>query len=625
MSEIYENKYDQKSSFVSARDEVNTKEQQEKADFYTGRYNFLKSEMQDDIDEWESIEKLYCIERDKKNEDDINSFDPIILPVVEGQVSSMTEKYISASIKGEGYSDQKFAHTGQILTDFGYRNIGIKQKVKDAIRRYILFGNGCLALGWDADALDGFGLPDLRCPQISKIFVDGKIKNISDVQKAEYIIEEIGSFSILSARKEYGDEIADAITLGNTNPDFDGSLTNDDRYSFTKLHIWTRNNDEGNLQLIELSLCGVLLRESDPKEPYYSEVNNLYPYFFFGLYPREGKFHRFGDGKILERLQVLINNLWDECVIACKFSAQGMTFVDPNAGCDPDQFDGDPSHPIMVREPSTNVKTSQGQGLNNIVISMINMILNEVQRITRFSVLMSGNAPNREITATQSGIMMQQGNSGIDDKRNDVSTAISNMTLYMLGLMMEFWPAAKAIRITEDSDEIEWVDARQLKNIPAMIPVDSNYEKQWKVMHPDKPVPQYMQLESDKNGPQTKKAVFDVTVSIGEGLPTSKMALYSIILGLSKIQLPDENTGMPRPLLTFQQVQSMVQDIIGIPLKEAQKEAQNIMGQMGISNVIPQNQNIAIVEQSQQTGGNPYIDGSAASGMMSNQPMEAGA
>jgi hypothetical protein len=615
LPEIYERKYDQE--FAKALNKVNTKEQQERARFYIEKYWQLKSEMQANLEEWETVEKLYRCERDIKSDDDPNSFDPIILPIVEGQTSSMTDKIISASVKGEGYSDQKFAHTGQILTDFAYRNINIEQTIKDGIRRYVLFGNGCFALGWDPDRLDGFGLPELRCPQPSKVLVDGKIKNMADLQKAEYIIEEIGSFSIMSARKDYGDDIANAIQLGNSDPDFDGSLSHDDKYSFTKLHVWTRNNPEGNLQCIHLSLCGVVLKESDPNEPYYAEVDNKYPYFFFGLYPQEGRFHRFGDGRILRRLQVLLNNLWDECVIAAKYSAQAERYVDPNAGMDPDQLDGDPSHPIFVREPAKNVKTTIGQGINQVIFTLINLILNEIQRITRFSALMYGTAPGREITATQSGIMMQQGNTGIDGKRADVSKALSDMTVYMIGLMMEFWPAAKAIRIAEDTDEIEWVDARNLKKIPAMVPADENFTRLWREANPDIPPPQYMQLEDSKGEPQEKKAAFDVTVSIGEGVPTNKLALANLILSFSKIQLPDEQTGMPKPLLSFQQVQAMLQDIIGIPLKEM--TAPNLMGMAGIPNMIPQNQNASGMEK-QPLAGNPYIEGSDSMGM-SNKPL----
>jgi hypothetical protein len=248
---------------------------------------------------------------------------------------------------------------------------------------------------------------------------------------------------------------------------------------------------------------------------------------------------------------------------------------------------------------------------------------------------MMGNAPGREITATQSGIMIQQGNSGIDDKRNDISEAIADSTSYMLGLMMEFWPAAKAIRIAEDSEDTEWVDARQLRNIPAMIPTDNNFDKTWRTMHPGKPAPKYMQLESemgtDADGvpimqPQTKRATFDVQISIGEGMPTSKLALFNIILSLSKLALPDEMTGQMRPLLSYQQVQKLVEDIVGLPIMKVVTQAQNAalpMVQPG--GTVASNQNVpnATAQTASQSIQNPYIDGAGLNGM-SNQPMGVG-
>ena len=608
---IFEKKYDPDSMFGKARDKVNSKAEQERADFYISRYHQLKAEMEEEKVDWEEIESLYRGEREKKNEFDPNSFDPIILPVIEGQVAALGEKNISASVKGEGYSDQRFAHTGQILTDFAYRNIRIKSKVKEGARNYLKFGNGCFCIGWDPDALDGFGLPDWRTPSIAKVFVDGKIKNILDVEKAEYIIEEVGSFSILSARKEYGDYIASAVSLGNIENSFGAKEAADDRNSFTKLHVWTRNNEEGNLQRLEISLCGIMLRESDPEKPFYEHVENRYPYVFFGLYPKEGSFYRFGDGKILVGLQKLLNQLWDECVIAAKYSAQAERYVDPNAGLDPDQIDGDPSHPIMVRNPKENIHTVQGSGINQIVMMLINLILSEVQRITRFSLLMMGSAPSRELTATQSGIMVQQGNVGVDDKKGDISEAIAQATMYMLGLMMEFWPAGKAIRITEESEDIEWVDARRLKAIPAMVPADRQFSKRWASENPNVPVPQFMQLEGADGKPQTKKAVFDVQVSIGEGIPTNKMALFNILLSMSKMVLPDEQTGQLRSLLSYQQVQKMIEDLLGMPIAKVIPEAQAAVG--AINNNIPNAQTPAVQ--------NPYIEGAGENGIMSGQPM----
>lgn len=614
---MYEKKYSQSDEFKAARETVNTPEQIKRADFYINKYNNLKTEMNTNQVEWEEIDQLYQSQREEASENAPNSFDPIILPVVEGQVAAMSDKTLSASVKGEGFSDQRFAHTGQILVDYMYRNIRIRSKVKEGARRYLKYGNGCFCAGWDPDALDKFGLPDWRTPDISKVFVDGKIKSILDVEKAEYIIEEIGSFSILSAIKDYGEEIASAVSLGNTQEGFSAEYKADDDESFTKLHVWTRNNEQGNLQRLEISLCGIMLKESDPKTPFYEHVENQYPYKFFGLYPKEGVFYRFGDGKILTKLQKLLNNLWDECIIAAKYSAQAERYVDPNAGFDPDQLDGDPSHPIMVREPKTNVHTVQGSGINQIVLMLINLILTEVQRITRFSQLMMGSSPAREITATQSGIMVQQGNMGIDDKKGDISEAIAATTMYMIGLMMEFWPAGKAVRITEESEEIEWVDARHLKAIPAMIPSDTNFSKRWTAAHPDKPVPQFMQLVNKNGEAQTRKAMFDIQVSIGEGVPTNKMALLNVILSMSKMVLPDEVTGQPRSLLSYQQVQKMIEDIMGIPLSQIVPPSEGMVGPNG--GTVNQNVSSAV-----PVAANPYIEGATENGTMSTQPPVSG-
>ena len=59
------------------------------------------------------------------------------------------------------------------------------------------------------------------------------------------------------ARKKYGDEIADAIQLGNNDPGFEFKDTDNDE-SFTYLRVWTKNNEYENLQLLEISLCGIL-------------------------------------------------------------------------------------------------------------------------------------------------------------------------------------------------------------------------------------------------------------------------------------------------------------------------------------------------------------------------------
>ena len=194
---------------------------------------------------------------------------------------------------------------------------------------------------------------------------------------------------------------------------------------------------------------------------------------------------------------------------------------------------------------------------------------------------MSGNDPGRQMTATQAGIQMQQGITGIDDKKTDLSKMLGDALNYSLGLCMEFWTAAKAFRVADNDDEFEWIDARQLASIPEMIPAPADYISNFKKNNPsEKKIPQFKQLDVDDEDEEgnvstkgaTKQIELDVIVNIGEGLPNNKVALYNMVLSLSQIILPDEMTGQPKALIGFKQFKQMVETYLGIRIEESDDE-----------------------------------------------------
>jgi len=227
----------------------------------------------------------------------------------------------------------------------------------------------------------------------------------------------------------------------------------------------------------------------------------------------------------------------------------------------------DPSVVLYAKNPNQTIRTDRGAGINDVVLSLLSQIMDKVQETTRFSSLMMGNAPNQEMTATQAGIQMQQGVTGIDDKRTDLSTILGEALNYSLGLCMEFWSIAKAFRVADNDDEFEWIDVKQFKNIPEMIPASTSYVDNYKKTNPQsKKSPKYMQLNGEGEEGSTKQLELDVIVNIGEGLPNNKVALFNMVLSLSQIILPDETSGQPRALITYQQFQKMVEEYLGIKL-----------------------------------------------------------
>ena len=582
---IFEDKYEQ-SDFAKTVDELMTEDEQDRVNFYLDKYESGKADMEDRLAEWEEIHQAYKGERTDTvdygtpNEVPVN----VVISQVEGQVSSMMNNNITGTYKGIGYSDQKFARTAGIVGDFVLRQNDAKGLTKIAGRRYIQFGNTILTVNWDSERMNNLGLPVIESPKLGTVFVDDKIDDISkDLQRADYIIQEIGSRSIIWARREFGDEIADAIQMGNNVKDFEYEDT-DDNESFTYLRIWTKNNEQENLQLLEISLCGILLSESNPRSPYYKNVFNQYPFFIAGLYKDESDSYYFGDGKILLPMQKYINKLYDEIMLAIKFSSQGRTYADPSSQLNPVEFaEADPSKLMYAKNPNQLLRTERGAGINEVVLQLLRQIMDKVQEATRFSALMTGNDPGRYMTATQAGIQMQQGVTGIDDKKSDLSKIMGDALNYSLGLCMEFWTAAKAFRVADNDEEFEWVDTRQLASIPEMIPASSEFISNFRKRNPsEEEAPEYMQLdiEDEETGETTgatKQIELDVTVNIGEGLPNNKVALYNMVLSLSQIMLPDEDTGEVRPLIGFQQFRKMVETYLGIRIDEEKDENAYIM------------------------------------------------
>ena len=546
-TKIFEEAMLEQKRSLSEQD-VNTPEQIERAHYYYERYFNLRGRQEERVREWERLHKLYRCERDDYNTSDPaapKSFCPIITPIIEGQVAGLVEYNLDVNVMGTGPTDNDFATTLQYGADFILRNNKMKQYAKDYARSYTLYGGSWITTYWDNKAYNGMGIPRLRIPTISKVYVDGRIKDYKDFQFAEYVIEEIGFKSISWAKKEYGDKIADAIVRMNNNYQFSQQAQRDDIDSFMLLHVWTRNNEQGNLQLVEMTTNPMILRESNPTEPYYKYGDNDYPFAFARLYPQQIDFYGFGDGRLLEPIQRTINKLMDEIEIACRFQSQAKTFIDPAGEMDDDQLTSDPSKPIAIRNPRNNILVVPGAGINPVVENMIQLLMSHAERATRFSGTMTGMETENSVSATQSGIMLQQGNSTINDKKSDLSEALQFIIKYCLKLALEFYDKGFWSRVG-DENSYEYVDFSQARDVAMAMPATNTFKDSFSASpfaSAGKQPPNYQLVEEGvDNTPVMKSIDFDVKVTLGEGLPSNRIAIHNVLMNLFQMQVIDQMT-----------------------------------------------------------------------------------
>jgi hypothetical protein len=598
---------------VAYRKQFMSDEQIKSIDEYLTRIEQNRSNLSEVYQRWQKEEEAYAMEQ-PLDEDAPNSRVNILQANIEGQVNALVEHNLAVVCRGEGPSDQSFARWAQIGLDWAFRKNDIKEKIRRFARRFELFGPAWFKVTWDADAIDGFGLPVVTCPPLQNVFIDMKVTDHLDVQKADYIAECI-LMSKTQAEKRYG-EAAQHIMYGGTDRAtiFTKEKTTDDDEAFWLIQLWTMDDDK--LRLREFSDDGVLLKDSfckwengkfvekeNPK-PYYQR--NQYCYFLTVLYTEEGKLFGFGDGKLLRPLQDLINDLYDQIR---QNARPDLILVDPSLEVELEDIEN-PKNMALV----ANLSATAGKGVQSIQIGRVNESLwrlldsmhREVQRVTRFSELMLGQNASSD-TATEAAIQQQQGMGAIDHKKGILQGVFTHVAEYMLSLMMEHYTEAKAFAISERPKEFEWIDFRQMNNVPVMIPSDTDFLTQFRTQNPEVTPPKWMQL-TDKDGkPMNKSVDLDIEITLGAGLPKNKAFLYQMAERLSKIVVPSMKDGIPRSAIMWEELRSFLKDFCGIPLQDVDPQTiapQTPQGGAGATPQMPSADTVGMTQNGAPQTGN---------------------
>jgi len=555
-----------------------TEDQVKRIDDFLTKINNNRSELGTTYTRMEKEQKAYSGEQEIK-ENRPNSRVNIINANIEGQVAALIEQNLAVTCRGEGPSDQPYASWGRIGLDWSFRKNRIKKILEAHERRRELFGWAWLKLYWDSEAVKGFGLAKLTCVPPNSIFIDLKINDPLRVQEAEYIAEPILQSKTWAKHQErYGDR-ANNIFYGGTDRAtlFQKEKTLDDDDAFWLIQLWTMT--DGVLRLEEFSDDGVLLYDSfedgDYKKdgehlPYYRY--NKYPYFLTILYPEEGELYGFGDGKLLRPLQDMINDLYDQIRRAAR---PNRIMFDPESEVELEDIDEDDG-PIPCVNPNGNIKVAEVGKVNPALWQLLSNIHQEVQRVTRFSELMMGQGAKVK-TATESSIQQQQGASATDHKKTMLQETLVDVCEYMLDMMMENYTEAKAFRIDEKKEDYEWIDFRQMNEVPVLKPATEAYTRQYQDMNPGGEMPKWMELE----GGDKKSVDFDIEINIGAGLPKNKAFLWQMLEKLAPLVVEGRN------VISWQEVRNFMEDFLGLPLEDGtqilppEMMGQGIPGQPG--------------------------------------------
>ena len=517
------------------------------------------------IEKWKDVEKYWEGEFEYDDENDPAPNTNITNSNVEGKTALLCDQTIAIQVDPREPGDRPFCDMARTLADFIKERNKMYRKIEVHERRREMFGTGIFRVLWDFDRLDEKGMPDIEPIHPDRIIVDPAITDVYDIQEAQYIIEA-KSKSLYSAYAEYGEEIGDAI-IPNYDP-VQNLIQENDEDQYVHMMVWTRYKENGKrkLRLVEMSGDGVLLRdtkkeiqkynkekEKEHEEKLFTEViknnkkedkeelelfpNDKFPYFFTPDMHRENTIWGKGSAELILPISDQLDEIDDSTLRNARLTGNPMGLVSNSSGIDPAKITNEAGQMI----PTNDINGFKWQAPPTIPQYILNrrteLMNQDRQIVTRFSDQMIGKQVEGVSTATESLALQNSGNSMIEHKKGLLQETLSEVFEYALELALINWNTTMVFRITGDKGEDDFTEFNpdRLNNIPLLIESDTEYreeyKKKWQERNKGKSIEEldpneykYMQVDNE-----TRKIQYDLSVSVGAGLPNNRAYRYSIV------------------------------------------------------------------------------------------------
>lgn len=508
---------------------------------------------------WEEVEKYWEGEFEYDDENDPAPNTNITNSNVEGKTALLCDQTIAIQVDPREPGDRPFCDMVRTLADFIKERNKMYRKIEVHERRREMFGTGIFRVLWNFDKLNEKGMPEITPIHPNKIIVDPAITDIYDIQEARYIIEAKPK-SIYSAICEYGEEKANAI-IPNLDP-IQNLISENGEEQYVHLMVWTRYKENGKkkLRLVEMSGDGVILRDTKKEVQKYNEKmekeeiskenktksnfeklelfpNDTYPYFFTPDMHRENTIWGKASAELILPISDQIDEIDDSTLRNARLTGNPMGLISNTSGIDPASVTNVAGQMITTNDIN-GFRWQQPPTISNYILERRNQLMNnDRQVVTRFTDQMIGKQQSGVDTATESLALQNSGNSMIEHKKGLLQETLSDVFEYAIELALINWNTTMVFKVTGKNGEDDFTEfnPEQLNKVPLMIEADTEYrnkyKEEWKKRNKNKDISEldvneykYMQVENE-----TRKVQYDLSVSVGAGLPNNRAYRYSIV------------------------------------------------------------------------------------------------
>jgi hypothetical protein len=541
------------------------------------RGSYEAKDQMDLMNRWSRYDDYkHNLQNEPMSPDHPGSITNIIHPIIEGQISDLTDKPFSTVAEGREPGDDMFAEDVQHAMDFVLDRNQFPVKLDISEHDRLELGTTVIKEYFDSEALGGKGLPTFEVVSPANFFPDPKWTAAHLLQECEFVIHAV-SRPLSWIRKKFP-KLGKYVVRETTcpyDPDLDTPNFKTDEVevdtSQKALLIECYMKDvNGEIYCVHVANNIVLEDSRKVLKGEKLQRRNQFPFVVIPCYTQRGTGWGQGDVELLIPTQDLINDLDDQIRMTARLMGNPQIVVGQNAGkgFDMRKWTNKPGLRIPMRD-HTAWTAVQGMPVSPDIPQRREKAFDEANIISGRPDVNRGEAPGG-ITAASAILALQQaGQKQVVHKARMWKQGWSKVLELLYDDMITHWDEPMWIRLNGNELDYKFFDPTQLTNAPIMVPNLSPMEGEDSIkqlddiqpmMNGEEPMLDEMGQPQMQAVPMTREAEFDLRLNIGDGLPNDKTFQYQTMQENAKLAIEG------KPVVTWQEYRDFLRNDVGMRL-----------------------------------------------------------
>ena len=542
---------------------------------FKGAYE-AKDQM-DLMDRWSLYDDYkHGIQNEPQSPDHPGSVTNIIHPIIESQISDLTDKPFSTVAEGREPGDDMYSEDVQHLLDFVLDENQFTTKLDISEHDRLELGTTAIKVYFDQEALGGKGLPTFEIISPANFFPDPKWTAAHLLQECEFIIHAVPRpLSWIRAKFPKMGKYVQRETTCPYDPDLDTNNFKTDEVepstSMKALLIECYMKDaNGDIYCVHVA-NEILLEDSrDVLKGDKLQRRNLYPFVAIPCYTQRGTGWGQGDVELLIPTQDLINELDDQIRMNARLMGNPQIVVGQNAGkgFDMRKWTNKPGLRIPMRDQNA-YSVVQGSNVSSDIPNRREKGFEEANIISGRPDVSRGEAPGQITAAAAIMALQQAGQKAVIHKAKQWKQGWSQVLKLLNDEIMQHWDEPMWVRINGDKPDYKFIDPTQLGRVPVMVPnleagegqdTIKQLTDQEPIMNGEDPMMDEMGQPMMRTVEMTRDAEFDLKLNIGDGFPNDKVFQYQTMQENAHIQIEG------KPVVSWKEYRDFLRDQVGVQL-----------------------------------------------------------